>query len=315
VSKAVLSPPPQAFAIDRRSLLGAGLAAASAGLVLPAAASASPKADWNDPAFNVRAFARLTTSIDPNVTSYILYEGQAFGIDGSGKTTPLYRIEGLGALKTQQGENGAVRFLMAECAMYLALDKNEVLDSWVNPISNRKVDVWHQRNGPVNFEIKPSSPSFGAFTRTGGAQGFLLPWVFDGDRATMTIDTVSNRKNPMTPADWPLESSGETLPTSEHSQYWTSRKDLENPKLDSVPYFAALQSLKPWHPWMMMGQAPGKVFTRMTSRKVKGPQALSAPALAYAQKNLSAYLEAPAEYNGAYVTAQSIYMKGRSPAK
>jgi hypothetical protein len=177
--------------------------------------------------------------------------------------------------------------------LYLDPTTGLPLESWTNP-AGRKVDVWHQRNGPVNYEISPAKAMLGNFARADGqkVEGFQLPWRLHGPFATFALDAVANRKNPLDPKEWPLESSGPTIPTTEHSQYTMLRRDLENKRLLSLPFVAALQSLKPWHPWMMMGQRPGKVFTRMTAHKVAGPQVLPAPLLNYAQKNLAAFPDA-----------------------
>jgi hypothetical protein len=187
----------------------------------------------------------------------------------------------------------------------------------VNPVTDRKVDVWHQRNGPVNYEMSPDKAMLGNFARADGQKvnGFQLPWRVHGPFATFSLDAVANRKNPLDPAEWPLESSGPTLPTTEHSQYTMLRRDLENKRLLSLPFVASLQSLKPWHPWMLMGQRPGRVFAKMTAHKVEGPQVLPAPLLAYAQKNLADYLTPPSSWTGQYETAHAIYKKTRTPAR
>lgn len=296
-----------------RSLFGAAAAATMIGMA--PAARAAGKLNLDDPVDSVKAFTRLTASLDPSVETFTRYEGKAFALDSKGASIPLYGIEGIGALRTLPHEKGIIRFMMAECAIYTDLASGEVLTQWKNPLSEQTVDVWHQRNGPVNFEIDPAKASFGAFTRTGtAAPGFQLPWEFAGDEATYALDVIANRKNPMDPNVWKRESPGETLYSSEHSQYWTSRKALEDASLPSIEYRAALQSLKDWHPWMLLGDMPGKIFTRMTSRKVAGVSALSKPVRDYAEKNLAPFLSAPKSWTGAYTTAYSLYMKERSPA-
>jgi hypothetical protein len=305
------------LAMDRRaaarSVFGGALSLAALGGV--SSARAADKLNLDDPVDSVKAFTRLTASLDPAVETFTRYEGKAFAIDSKGASVPLYGIEGIGALRTLPHENGIIRFMMAECAIYTDLASGAVLTAWRNPLNEQTVEVWHQRNGPVNFEIDPHKASFGAFTRTGtAAPGFQLPWMFDGDEATYALDVIANRKNPMDPKIWKRESPGETLYSSEHSQYWTSRSALEDASLSSIDYRAALQSLKDWHPWMLLGDLRGKIFTRMTSRKVAGISALSPPVRDYAEKHLAAYLTAPKTWTGDYVTAYALYMKERTPA-
>ena len=184
-------------------------------------------------------------------------------------------------------------------------------------MTGRTVDVWPLRNGPVNYAIAPDKAMFGAFARADGASasGFQLPWDVNGPFATFSLDVVANRKNPLDPATWPLESSGATLPTTEHSQYVMLRRDLENRRLLSLPFHATLQSLKPWQPWMLMGQRPGRIFTRSIARKVEGPEVLSPAVLAFARANLAPWMQAPDKWTGEYVTQQAIYKSTHTPQR
>lgn len=312
------------FNQDRRFVLGTlgavgGALGASSfvslGTAAAAASSTKTQMDFDTPIENVRTMARLTSTLEPGKTGFVRYQGRAFGLLEDGSNIALYDIDGVGALKALPQPNGAIRFLFNEFALYLDLKTGLPLERWTNPVTGREVEVWHQRNGPVNYEIAPDKAMFGQFARADGVTntGFQLPWVVRGPYATFALDVVSNRKNALDPATWPLESSGATIPTTEHSQYSVLVSDLTNPKLLSLPFFATLQSLKPWHPWMLMGQRPGRVFARLVAEKVSGPEVLPAASLAYAKQNLSPWMEAPAEWTGQYVTAQSIYKANRKP--
>ena len=266
---------------------------------------------------NVRTMARLTSTLEPEATGFVRYRGKAFGLMEDGGQTALYDIDGVGALRALPQPNGAIRFLFAEFALYLDSVTGLPLDRWRNPVTGAEVEVWHQRNGPVNYELAPDSAMFGAFSsaQPAPAPGFQLPWIMRGPFATFSLDVISNRPNPLDPAEWPLESSGPNLKTSEHSQYAVLRRDVENPQLNSLPFFASLQSLKPWHPWMLMGQRTGRVFTRMIAEKVPGPEVLPKTSYEYAKTNLSEYMSAPAAWTGQYVSAHTIYKSGRIPQR
>jgi hypothetical protein len=267
-----------------------------------------------DPKFNVAAMARLTATLAPNTTGRTHYSGRAFGVLGDGRTIPLYGIEGMGSLRALPQESGAIRFLFSEFAVYTDLTTGEPLTSWRNPVTGETVPVWHQRNGPINYEIDPAKPSFGMFTRTANNKpGFLLPWSVADGVGSFVIDTVSERKNPLDPEVWVKESSGKTIHLSEHGQYFVAMDDLLNPDLVSLSFRAALQSLKPWHPWMMMGQTPGKVFAVLTARKITGLDDLPPSVARFAKAELGAFLEAPPTWTGAYVTANQLYMREKKP--
>jgi hypothetical protein len=292
----------------RQAVTGAGGLAAllAAG---PRAAAADTAVDFSDPIFNVRAFTKISATLEAGKTGYVHYSGKAFGLNAEGVVTPFYGIEGLGCLRALPQGGGAMRFLFAECAIYTSLKTGQPLETWTNPWTDETLSVWHQRNGPVNYEISPGpSTKLGAFDKSEGASpAFRLPWLIDGDRAMFALDVASKRPNPLDPRLYPRESAGTVLHISEHSQYLVSVAEISDPSIPSVNFFGALQSLKPWHPWMLMGQRPGKVFTRMVARKVKGPDGLPPAVLAYAEKNLAAYLKAPETWTGQYVTAYDLY--------
>ena len=305
--------------LTRRDALGAGAIGLSmlGGLPLGAATLQSPGAamPWDTPRENVRTMARLTSTLEPGKVGHVRYQGKAFALLDDGRNLPLYEIDGIGVLRSLPQESGAIRFLFSEFALYIDPATGRPLERWTNPVTNREVEVWHMRNGPVNYELAPDKASFGAFTRTDGASGagFQLPWVRRGPFATFALDVVSNRPNALDPAEWPLESSGKALMTTEHSQYSMLERDLTDRRLLSIPFFASLQSLKPWHPWMLMGQRPGRIFTRMVAQKVSGPDVLPPERLAYARANLAAWMEPPAAWTGQYVTQQAIYKATRKP--
>jgi hypothetical protein len=301
----------------RRALEGAALAFTLAAAPRALARSGSAPLAFDTPRENVRTMARLTSTLEPGKTGHVRYRGAAFGLLPDGRNVPLYDVDGLGALRALPQADGSIRFLFNEFALYLDPVTKRPLERWTNPLTGRSVEVWHNRNGPVNYTLDPAKAMFGAFARADGSnsQGFSLPWVMRGPFATFALDVVADRKNPLTPDKWPLESTGPTLPTTEHSQYAVLRRDLENPKLLSLPFFATLQSIKPWHPWMLMGKTPGRVFARLVAEKVESPDVLPAELLRFARANLAPFLDAPATWTGEYVTQHAIYMKDRSPAR
>lgn len=295
------------------------LATGAASLAAPGAVTAARRTpvDLLDPVENVRIFTRLSADLDTTRVGRVLYAGKAFGMMEDGAVVPFCGIEGMGSLRAISHGEGGYRFLFTEFAVYTDLDTGLPLRNWRNPVTGEDVDVWHQRNGPVNYEIEPRKTDIAFFTlvsKSGDrAKGFRLPWVIDGDTASFRLDSISKRPNPLDPAKWRRESSGATLQLSEHSQYFLKLSDIENAKLTSLPFRASLQSLKPWHPWMLMGQRPGKVFTAMTSRKVRGLEALTPAVAEFARTQLGAYLEPPTSWTGAYVTAHALFEMERQP--
>lgn len=304
----------------RRFALGGSAVGAAMALGACAAPArhdgATTAIDWNDPVFNVAAMARLTATMESGAQAHIHYLGKSFSVDPDGRTRPLYAVHGMGSLRAEPQPGGAVRFLFAEFAIACDLDSGEPLRRWRNPLTGDEVDVWHQRNGPVNYTLDPARAMFGNFRPVGGgnpAPGFRLPWRIEGNRASFAVDVVSDRPNPLLPARWPRESSGPRLLSSEHSQYFVDVGDLADPSRLSVLFNAALQSLKPWAPWMLMGQRPGRVYTTLTARKVSGLDALPLAVAALARSELAAFAVAPTQWTGQYLTGHDLYAREQQP--
>lgn len=302
--------------VDRRRILQAGAALWLGGCAGTRGQRDAEAVPWGDPSFNVEAMARLTATLEPGAQARIHYRGKSFAVDPDGRSTPLYALEGLGSLRAERLPSGAVRFLFAEFAVACDIGSGVPLLRWRNPLTGDEVDVWHQRNGPVNYTLDPGRAMFGSFRPADGsaaAPGFRLPWRRDGQRASFAIDVVSDRPNPLLPERWPRESSGARLLSSEHSQYFVEVADLANRTLLSVPFDAALQSLKPWPPWMLMGQRPGRVYTTLTARKVDGLTALPPAVATLARAELGGFVDAPTQWTGQYITGHEIYARERQP--
>ncbi|MGJ3230800.1 MAG: DUF1838 family protein [Oceanicaulis sp.] len=309
---------PTAAGLSRRALFstaaagGAALAFAGAGAV-SARRSDFAGFDPEDPAANVRAMARLAGDLNPLKTGHVRYVGRAFGAAPGEPVRPLYGLDGLGSTRIEMQEDGSARFLFSEFAVYTDLETGEPLTEWTNPFTGRTVPVWHQRNGPVNFTLRPGMNAFGAFEATEDAPGFRLPWRMENAMATFALDVVSTRPNPLSREDWPAESTGPQMHISEHSAYVVEPALLADDSVTSLPFNAALQSLKPWHPWMLMGERPGLVFARLTASKVSGLDAIDPRAAAFARAHMAEFIEAPAEWTGSYRTAHAIYADTQSP--
>nr|WP_070959368.1 DUF1838 family protein [Hyphomonas sp. Mor2] len=273
-----------------------------------------PTFDFDDPLNNVAAMARLAGDLDPAKSGRVKYKGRAFGLVPGQAIEPLYGIEGMGTNRIEVMPDGSHRFLFSEFAVYTDLKTGEPLSEWSNPFTGRVVEVWHQRNGPINFALSPGFNVFGQFDAVDSGDGFQLPWEMIDGYASFALDVTSKRSNPLTPETWPMESSGETMFISEHSQYFVDPMALSDESKTSLSFHATLQSNKPWHPWMQMGQRPGFVFARLSASKINGIGDLSPKVARFAQDNLADWIDAPSEWTGDYYTAHRIYGETKTPA-
>ena len=259
--------------------------------------------------------ARLQGSLDGAI-GHVRYTGRSFAVAPGRAVTPLFDLDGTSAVRVIAQPGGVYQFLFTEFAVYLDPATGLPLERWKNPLTGEEVEVWALRNGPINYALDPAKATFGAFNRLGGppATGFQLPWQVYGDRAVMSLDSVSSRKNALDPAEWPRESSGPMLESSEHSTYVIALRELQS-RSPWLPFVASLQSLKPWLPWMMMGQAPGRIFTKTVARRSQGIAELAPATRAYVEKHLAAWIEPPATWTGDYQTTFALYKATHTPRK
>lgn len=316
--------------LGRRSfLLGAALAASPVGMASAVAAPSSTRGAPSPlvpasgplsltPAEALRVFRKLTCSETDGLEVTIHYSGVTFAVDQQGVTTPLYGMSGISPSRTFMQPDGSVRFLANEVGLFTDLASGEVLESWRNPLTGRTLDVWHLRNGPLNFAIDPSRPlSTGGWRLlrdvAGAAKEFQLPLVVQGDQLLMPLDAQASRRNPLKPEDWPLESTGDRLVYSEHNTWSADANEVLLRDVATPRITAAWHSHKPWRPWMLMGRTPGFIYNHLMARKIDSLDEVPAPVRAYALKHFSAFLSAPEKWSGEYVDDWSHFMRMRRP--
>ena len=58
------------------------------------------------------------------------------------------------------------------------------------------------------------------------------------------------------------------------STYAAKVADVANPDLASAPAFCQFQNLGTWHPWLGMGNRPGRSYGKAYGAKLSGPEAI-----------------------------------------
>lgn len=302
---------------DRRAFLGIGLAAAAA---VPAIAAGQKKIDLTDPVDHVNIFRKFSASAEDGAEVIVHYSGVTFGMVDDTTAIPLYGMEGISPVRSYRLPDGTVRYLAREIAQFTDLATGNVLESWKNPFSEETVEVWPLRNGPLNYAISPNTPvdsgGWKMLTKPPGpspSKGFYVPVFVEGDDLIMALDAQATRKSPLQPAEWPRESNGPNLVYSEHNTWKAKLADIENPDLHTIPVFAAWHSIKPWRPWMLMGQKPGRIYNHLRARKLTRLEDAPKKLLAYNEKHFPDFLSAPTEWTGAYEDDWTHFKRQRKP--
>ena len=119
------------------------------------------------------------------------------------------------------------------------------------------------------------------------------------DMTSLLMDNESKRyvneyKNPLDPKRYPKAATSAVINPSEHFNFFTSLRELEDTDLPSAHFRAGFSRTGPWWPWMKMGgkHAQGSLFGRMHSHKRnRGFDDIPPKVLAYAEANCPDYLE------------------------
>ena len=280
---------PSTDRLSRRTALGAGVAAATALGVRSAAAAAPAKGKYDlmDPETNLKALLKLQGDLaEKDVISGFGGEAWAWV---AGKGNPkVFKTYGIGASRIQAMGEGTYRFLHKEVLYYCDPKTGEILDTWTNPITNKRVEVLHIINDPVNrlYKLK------------GGLFDPPFPHDVVGDRVVFQLDVLrSTEKNPLTRAEYPLQSQQDLYQSGEMWAISGSLKELSDPKVTSAENHTAWARVGMWLPFMEMGDLPGVMIYHSQSFKFKqGKSQIPAKILAYTEKHYPQYLEEPKEW-------------------
>ncbi|MDX2145776.1 MAG: DUF1838 family protein [Rhodospirillaceae bacterium] len=305
---------------NRRNALGLGMAGAGAslaplaaglGFATPANATTlkSKTYDFTKPEDNFRATMKswITTKPDEEVIVYFFGVESAVTDDGK-KVIPICGRVGTDFYRVIPQADGSYRCLLNELVFYTDLGTGEVLNTWYNPMIEEEVEVFHLRQGPVNFTL--SKDRWEMDFAAGRSE---RRWTIVDDHAFLNWHSDSSKKNPLDPKKWPRESTGEMTYRHEFMVTISSLAELENPEIGSVKARGMWGSIKDWLPWMLMGDKPGRIFTRMSSTKIDSAALLPRPVLDYAEKHYPEMLAAPKKWTDEYVTIYDHFERERKP--
>ncbi len=308
---------------DRRGvlkLLAAGVPAALATTSLGTAAAATSASggrfDSQSPVDNLRAYIRMTRSLDPTATTVGWFGGRVFSVIGDSEIIkPLFDVEGFGIGRTEPQADGSYRCLWREVGYYKDLATGKIMETWNNPMLGEQVEVYPINNDPVNAVLKPEFTLGFNATKDQHAPTikFLMPWHFVGPNAMSAFDVNLDWKSPLDPKVWKRESPGERVRVSEYQQWRVDRKELEDQGSPSLKPYGSWNRVATWLPWMLMGQRPGHLFYRSHTLKLDRVEDLPKDILAYTEKRFPKYLTAQREWVEPNVSSFEMYARDRKP--
>jgi hypothetical protein len=243
----------------RRFLLGA--ASVSGTLLSRAAGAASvPALDLRDPRVALEAYVKLRGST-ADETVFQAYEGDIFLVANGEIGIPLCGFAGIQKSVWRRDGAGGFRNLDYDLGFYVDYESRAILDRWRNPLTGRTVQVHHYRGGPSGGRFSTTSPEDDVY---GGVAG---RWSIAGEQLCHTAANWGVRPNPMSPADWPLASSGPTLLGSMSLSFCGRLPDVLDAAQAAPRSTQFWTNVTAWMPWMEMGQRPGFNFWRWIGAK------------------------------------------------
>jgi hypothetical protein len=268
-------------------------------LLVSATAVGAKDLDLSNPEDNLKAFLKMRASLDGKDT-VTWWTGQVFAAVPDERPRLLFGFEGMNVARIEKTDDGNWRMLSREYAVYKDPATGEILESWNNPWTQSAVKVFHVQNDPVNN-------NFGGAPKD-GAPARLLPLKRHGNDVILGLDVPLAYPNPISPKEFPLNSTGEMYVGSEHFGFYARMSELANPKTQSAPISIAWFREAPWLPWMEMGDRPGLLIYSGYGKKLMGGiDELPAAFKAYIEAKAPEYLTAPKHWVQPNATSWTVY--------
>lgn len=272
------------------------LAMATSAFVAPALAqSTAPALDLTTEAGNVEALVKMRCSLDQTEDVILWWSGTVFAQLPEKAPSPLLGFEGYNICRTEKQHDGVWRMLTRELTFYRDLKTGEIIDQWDNSFTGEHNAVLHVANDPVNQILNPPGrPS-------------IMPWVEAGDQLMLTLNIPLTYPNPLSPEEFPKQSSGRMYTGSEHFTFFVPRADMENPALSQAPVVYGWTRVGPWLPWMEMGEAPGGLLYIAQGNKKTSIDELPADIQERVRSTYPEYATAPKEWSAPNMTSWTVY--------
>ncbi len=307
----------------RTGLLSSALATLGSPSTTARAASSSlgrpprpGKFDYADPGDNLFTLSRMWGSVDPGQLAYLYVFGPAFAMTDAQSFRPLFRLESVAAVRTYPVGGGAYRYLAGQVILFTDWKTGEVLERFRNPLTDEWCNVFQYRDGPLDYTIDPAKmPEHYAMANDEDLpRKLVLDWSFRGDMAYGDAIVRTRLKNRLDPAVWKRESVGEWWETFESYRWEGKRAEIEDRSLAVIPSFRGdFQTFKPWEPWMLMGNRPGKILQQKTAFQIADLSVVPKPVSRYIERHLPEILRIGTDFHGQYKLNDAHFKEQRTP--
>jgi hypothetical protein len=233
-------------------MAGAAEAATGAASTIPA-----------DPAARARMRARIIGSTAGELV-YMFYRLNIYGYDG-GQLVPFFTMNHLSVNRWSKVAPDRYVTKTHECGVYCKFDTDEVLEEWENPFTKEKRKVWQFLGGPFDVTIGAD----GIVTKNAELAPKPLRMEVYGDTVIVPTAASMARPSPVDPVRFPKLYAGPTSYWESQATYASPRKQAFDEHVTCADAFCHFQNLGSWHPWLGMGQRPGRTYGNSHGAKLR----------------------------------------------
>jgi hypothetical protein len=255
-----------------------GVFVALATVILPASY------DLTKPEDKVEAFMKVRAHLEGKDVVYY-WAGKIYSFAPGQKSKLLFKCEGFNVARAVKREEGWFLF-SREGFFYQDPDTGKILEKWLNPFTSKEVEVVHVWNDPVNVMFKyDDSKSYikGEYREL-------------GDTICWYMDALLRYPSPLKRSEYPLYSQDDFYQAGELFQFYSSKSDLDDPGLKSVPAVISWARIGPWLPFMEMADRPGYLVYHCRGRKLpNGFSDLPKAIRQYVEKHFPKYKKSPSD--------------------
>lgn len=251
--------------MDRRAMM-TSFPVGLAGLTMaPAALAGGTQRDIPvDPAARARMRARIVGSTAAETVT-LFYRLNIYGFAGDGALVPFFTMNHLSINQWRPVAHDRFTTRTFEAGVYCRFDSDDVLEHWDNPLTGERRRVWQFRGGPFEVTMGPD----GIVTRDADLAPKPLRMETMGELVVLPTAASMTRPNPIDPARWPKLYSGPTSHWESQATYAAPRGQAFDESLTCADSFCHFQNLGSWHPWLGMGQRPGRTYGNSHGAKLR----------------------------------------------
>lgn len=257
--------------------------ASTSGPLSALAARQSLALDLRSPADNLLGLIKLMGSVDPEQLTYLWAVGQVTAVAEGKAATPLFDVQvcRLSYYRPLPGDIYAHRFW--SCLFFIDPVSGELLDDWVNPLTQQRVKPGHYRGGPLDVLYRPDGirtpdkPDTNPLSDA-GLNPWIMPWMRSGDDVWCTFDSNFGLEN---------------YDTYVFRGSWRALVDRS---LKSVPAGYTYYGASRYYRWLGMGDRQGYLRWRMSGDKAFRVDDLPASLQRFSAARFPGLLENPRQF-------------------